>query len=71
MAIGNLSCELPVSASETFSTALSPFIGAMAAADWDEPLFDKVALPKPIRRSVILWRGDFTPNYEYMAEYLR
>ncbi len=71
MAIGNLPCELPVSASETFSTALSPFIGAMAAADWDEPLFDKVALPKPIRRSVILWRGDFTPNYEYMAEYLR
>lgn len=71
MAIGNLPCELPVSASETFSSALSPFIRAMSDADWDEPDFEKVQLPGPIRRSVILWRGAFTPDYEYMREFLR
>jgi alpha-aminoadipic semialdehyde synthase len=71
MAIGNLPCELPVAASETFSSALSPFIGAMAQADWGEPDFGNVVLPDPIRRSVILWRGAFTPNYEYMTEFLR
>jgi alpha-aminoadipic semialdehyde synthase len=71
MAIGNLPCELPSSASEAFSKALSPFVGAMGDADWADPNFENVALPGPIRRSVILWHGDFTPEYEYMTEYLR
>jgi alpha-aminoadipic semialdehyde synthase len=71
MAIGNLPCELPVSASDTFSKALAPFIGEMASANWGEPQFDNVVLPAPIRRSVVLWRGAFAPDYEYMGEYLR
>ena len=71
MAIGNLPCELPVSASEAFSKALTPFIGQMAAADWDESDFGKVLLPEPIKRSVILWHGVFTPDYEFLEEYLR
>ncbi len=71
MAIGNLPCELPVAASETFSSALSPFIEAMAMAEWEESDFENVVLPGPIKRSVILWHGAFTPDYEYMAEYLR
>lgn len=71
MAIGNLPCELPASASETFSTALSPFVGDMAAADWSEPEFSNVSLPAPIQRSVILWQGELTPDYAYMREYLR
>ena len=70
MAIGNLPCELPSAASETFSAALTPFIREMALADWDEPDFSKVVLPEPIKRSAILWRGAFTPDYEFMAEYL-
>jgi len=71
MAIGNLPCELPASASETFSSALSPFIGDMAAANWSEPEFGKVSLPDPIRRCVILWHGELTPDYEFMGEFLR
>ena len=71
MAIGNLPSELPSSASETFSAVLTPFIGEMALADWDEPDFGQVVLPQPIKRSVILWRGAFTPDYKFMEEYLR
>ena len=71
MAIGNLPCALPVAASETFSDALTPFVGQMAHADWGEPDFENVALPEPIKRSVILWRGMFTPRFKYMEEYLR
>jgi alpha-aminoadipic semialdehyde synthase len=71
MAIGNLPCELPSAASEVFSTALTPFVGQMALADWGESDFSKIELPEPIKRSVILWHGGFTPAYKYMEEYLR
>jgi len=70
MAVGNLPCELPVEASGAFSEALRPFLPAMAKADLAADL-EGSALPDPIRRSVILWRGEFTPRYEYMQEYLR
>jgi alpha-aminoadipic semialdehyde synthase len=70
MAVGNLPCELPREASETFSEALAPFIPALARANLDGDL-EKAGLPDPIRRSVILWRGDFAPEFNYMNEFLR
>ncbi len=70
MAVGNLPCELPREATETFSEALLPFIPELSRADLQAP-FDKVALPDPIRRSVILWRGRFTPAFARMETFLR
>jgi alpha-aminoadipic semialdehyde synthase len=69
MAVGNLPCELPREASNAFSTALKPYIPALAAADLAGG-FDAAGLPEPIRRAVILWRGEFTPRYEHMRAYL-
>ncbi len=70
MAVGNLPCELPREASESFSAALLPFVPALANADFGGPL-ERAGLPGPIERSVILWRGEFTPRYEYMRGFLR
>jgi alanine dehydrogenase len=70
MAVGNLPCELPREASETFSEALVPFVPALARADLAGDLV-AAGLPDPIRRSVILWRGDFAPGYRHMSEYLK
>jgi alpha-aminoadipic semialdehyde synthase len=70
MAVGNLPCELPREASETFSEALLPFVPGMARADLEGAL-EAAGLPDPIRRSVILWRGDFAPEFGYMSEFLR
>jgi alpha-aminoadipic semialdehyde synthase len=70
MAVGNLPCELPREASETFSEAVAPFIPALAHANLDGDL-EKAGLPDPIRRSVVLWRGDFAPEFNYMSEFLR
>ena len=69
MAVGNLPCELPKEASSAFSVALAPFIPALAEVDLGGA-FEAAALPEPIRRSVILWRGRFTPRYEHMRGYL-
>jgi alanine dehydrogenase len=70
MAVGNLPCELPREATETFSEALLPFIPELSRADLKAP-FEKVALPDAIRRSVILWRGEFTPAFAHMEAFLR
>jgi len=70
MAVSNLPCELPREASETFSTAVAPFIPALATADFSSTL-ERAGLPGPIERSVILWHGQFTPRYRYMSDYLR
>jgi alpha-aminoadipic semialdehyde synthase len=71
MAVGNLPCELPREASETFSDALMPYMKQMAAVNWHSSDFSEVSLPEPIKRSVLLWRGQFTPGYEYMADFLK
>jgi len=67
MAVGNLPTELPLDASEHFSEALEPFVPALAAADLEAP-FEQVDLPAPIRRAVIVWRGELTPDYAYLAD---
>lgn len=69
MAVSNLPCELPREASAAFSGALAPFVPTMAAADLSGPL-DAAGLPDPIRRSVILWRGELAPDFEYMRRFL-
>ncbi|MCP4663816.1 MAG: hypothetical protein GY856_51180 [bacterium] len=70
MAVGNLPCELPRESSIAFSQALTPLMPAMAKAELEGD-FEQAELPDPIRRSVILWQGEFTPNYGYMQDFLR
>ena len=70
MAVDNLPAEISLDSSIFFSQALKPFVPTIARADYNGP-FEGCGLPAPIRRATILWRGEFTPPYEYMKEYLR
>jgi alanine dehydrogenase len=69
MAVDNLPAELPKDASEFFSTALLPFIPALAAADFEVP-FDRCELPAALRKAVIAYRGALTPNFSYLSKNL-
>ncbi|MBP7146987.1 MAG: hypothetical protein KBD01_05545 [Acidobacteria bacterium] len=69
MAVYNLPCELPMEASAAFSTVLAPFVPALAACDLSAP-FASAGLPPELERATILWRGEFTPTYSYMREFL-
>jgi hypothetical protein len=60
-----LPCELPLEASEAFSAALAPFVGAMARANYRADDVDP-SLPQPIREAVVVWSGRLTPAYRYM-----
>lgn len=69
MATDNLPAELSLESSLFFSDVLSPFVPAIAMADYSGS-FDDCDLPYPIKRAVILYQGEFTPEYAYMKEYI-
>jgi len=69
MAVDNLPAEIPLESSVFFSGALKGFVPAIAAADFSGSLAD-CHLPDPIRRALILFRGQFTPEYEYLRKFI-
>jgi alpha-aminoadipic semialdehyde synthase len=69
MAVGNLPTELPIEASQTFSDALEPFIPRMAEAKLDGAL-EESDLPPEIQRAVIVWRGELTPPFAHLREFV-
>ena len=69
LAVYNLPSEFPREASVAFGDALLPFIEPMASADYSTT-FEKLALPDPLRRAVIVYRGELTPAFAYLEEHL-
>lgn len=70
MAIDNLPAELPLESSVFFSQALKPFVPAIARADYSGDFAD-CSLPDPIKKAVILYHGEFTPDYRYMKNFIK
>ena len=70
MTVDNLPCELPFDSSREFGVALVPFVPAIARTDFGLPL-DKLGLPGPIRRALILHRGRLTPEFSYIEKFLK
>jgi alpha-aminoadipic semialdehyde synthase len=66
MAVTNLPCEFSPDASAEFSQNLSPYALAICEANFDGTL-EESGLPVDIKRSVILWKGEFTEEYAYMG----
>ncbi len=69
MATDNLPAELPLESSIYFSEALIPFVPDMSQADFSKS-FENCGLPEPIKKAVILYRGEFTPDYQYMKKFV-
>ena len=70
LAVDILPTELPKESSESFSGILSDFVPAIATADYDVP-FHKLDLPAEIKRATIVHRGELTPGYRYLENYLQ
>lgn len=69
MAVDILPSELPRESSIAFSNALLGYVKAIAAADYNVPFAD-LDIPGPVKRAMILHRGELTPDYEYISEFL-
>ncbi len=69
MAVDNLPCELPVESSRYFSAQIRHILDGVTAQDLASPA-DGVALPEPLRRSIIAWQGKLMPRFEYLSAFL-
>jgi len=69
MAVEILPSELPKESSTYFSGVLRQYVPAIARADYDGP-FDACNLPPEIKRAVIAYRGELTPDYRYLQAHL-
>lgn len=69
MGVDNLPCELPIESSNEFSESLFDFIVDIVKSDYAKEFSDN-DLPPEIKRAVILYRGELTPDYRYIGNYL-
>ena len=69
MAIDNLPAEISLESSIFFSHSLLPFVKGIADANFSGD-FNDSQLPDPIKKATIVFRGEFTPDYEYMRNFL-
>jgi saccharopine dehydrogenase (NAD+, L-lysine-forming) len=69
MAVDNLPAEIALESSVFFSQTLMPFIPGLVGADFEAD-FSRCGLPKELKRATVLFRGEFTPDYAYMHEFL-
>lgn len=70
LAVDNLPCELPKESSTVFSTVLKEFIPALLKTDFSLD-FNRVNLPAELKQATILYNGEFTPDFEYMREFIK
>ncbi len=70
MGVDILPSELPRESSQEFSDILYSYIKEMIECDYTQP-FDKLELPPPIKRALILHNGKFTPEFEYMSDFIK
>lgn len=70
MAVTNLPCEFPADASSAFNKNLSDFMEGIIAANYHTKTVKESNLPPAIEKAAILWKGGFTPTFEYMQAFL-
>lgn len=70
LAVDFLPCELPVDASNYFSSSLSPLMPGLARADFRGAL-EQSGLPPELRRATIVYKGKLTEPYRYLESEIR
>jgi alpha-aminoadipic semialdehyde synthase len=70
MAIDNLPSLIPRESSIYFSNILKNFTPDIVNASYPDN-FEKCNLPFPIKRAVILYKGNLTPRYKHLEDFLR
>ncbi len=69
MAVDNLPCELPRRASMEFSGVLKNYVYEIASADFNKS-FEELKLSYPIKKALILHKGELTEEYKYLQQFL-
>lgn len=70
MAVDNLPCEFSKEASSEFSKVLKQFIPQILSNHFDKD-FSELKLPYPIKKAIILHKGNLTEEYQYIQNYIK
>lgn len=70
MSVDILPSELPRDASIAFGDALLDYVEEIVSCNYSVS-FNDLKLPAPIKRAMILHNGEFTPDFEYMKEFIK
>ncbi len=70
MTVDNLPCEIPKESSDYFGDKLKEFLPALANADLTVS-FEDLKVPKPIRKAIIIYKGELTEGYRYLEKALQ
>ena len=69
MAVDNLPCEFPKESSKEFSSVLKNYVNEIVNEDFNKP-FEELTLSFPIKKALILHKGELTKDYLYLKKYL-
>lgn len=69
MAVDNLPCEFPKESSMEFSSILINYIYEIVNQDFNKK-YEELSLSNPIKKALILHKGQLTKNYHYLKNYL-
>jgi saccharopine dehydrogenase (NAD+, L-lysine forming) len=69
MAVDILPAEIPRDASADFSRVLKGFLPEIERADFSKG-FEALALPAELKRAVIVYRGELTPDYAHLHSFI-
>ncbi|UCH93330.1 MAG: hypothetical protein JSV88_24055 [Candidatus Aminicenantes bacterium] len=70
MAVDNLPCEFPRASSREFSSILKNFVNDIVSEDFNKGV-DQLKLPYPLKKALILHKGQLTNDYLYMNKFIR
>ena len=69
MAVDNLPTELAIDASAAFSDSLKQYVPAIGRANYAVS-FEQLDLPPAVKDAMIVHRGELTPKYRYLEQYV-
>ena len=70
MTVDNLPAEIPVESSEWFSKSLMPLVPNLFEADYSKS-FDELNLVDELKNACVVYKGELTPNFKYLEEFLK
>ena len=70
MAVDNLPCEFSRESSREFSRVLKNFVNDLAVEDFGRD-FEQLGLPYPLKKSLILHKGQLTNDYLYIDKFMK
>jgi len=70
VAVDNLPCEFPIESSSAFSSVLKSFINDIVCTGFEND-FEHLKLAFPIKKALILHKGELTKDYKYLNKFLK